>query len=238
MFTVITAASAKMGCWNSKANHSHAVQLPEVLRPSGLIGSAGSGRHAAFPRGRLEMLQNYQLGLKACRLWSVQRRVGPTENVKPSPCYSVQSTELHPCDESRTVCARQLPFTAPRCSVFTASGAWSHQPYELCISWKVGKMLWRRPWHFGLPHSHLSFQEGGFWEEKTGGWRPIAYSCALLASHPGEQAPGLELTWQTWHREMPASPSRKPSWTSTGLLCSPVVQPSAQANKSSSSFPS
>lgn len=102
MFTVITAASAKMGWWKSKANHSQAVQLPEVLRPSGLIGSAGSGRHAAFPRGRLEMLQNYQLGLKACTLWSVQRRVGPTENVKPSPCYGVQSTELHPCDESRT----------------------------------------------------------------------------------------------------------------------------------------
>ena len=219
-----------MGWWKSKASHSHAVQLLSALHPSGPVGSAGRGRHTAVPRARLETLENCQLGRKAHTLWSflMQRWVGPTENVKPSPRCRVQSTELHPWDESHS------PGSGAASVPCQAHEATSLVPATR--GWKARSVPWGRPWHLGLPRSQLSFQEGGFWEGKTGDWRPVAHSCAPPASHPGEQAPVLELTLQTWHTDMPASPGMNPSWISTGLLCSPVVQPWAQANKSSFSF--
>lgn len=85
--------------------------------------------------------------------------------------------------------------------------------YHLCTVWKVCNMSWRRLWHLGLPHFHLSFYEKGRLGTSPSAW---AYITNLTRGD--------------------ASPSRNPSWTSTGLLCSPVVQPWTQGNKSASLF--
>lgn len=171
------------------------------------------------------MLENYQLGLKAWILWSsvMQRRVSPTEKVKPS---GVQSRELQPCDESRTVCARQLPLTGLRRSTLTVSGAWSHQP---SISYALAERCATCP---GEDCDTLGYHSPVFPSRKAAAgkradWRPVAHSCAPPASRHGEWALVCELTLQTWHREMSDSSTMNPSWTSTGLLCSPVVQPRA-----------
>lgn len=116
--------------------------------------------------------------------------------------------------ESQSPC--QLPPAGLSCRIQAHEATSQVSPMHCLEGAQHALEKTRTPWAATLPPFF-------FWEGKTGDW---------------EQAPVLELTLQTWHREMPASPSRNPSWTSTGLLCSPVVQPWAQGNKSASSFPS
>lgn len=84
------------------------------------------------------------------------------------------------------------------------------------------------PWAAWAAVLPSSLPGGCFWGGKTRDWKPVAHGCVPPASHPGEWCPVLELTLQTWHREMPASPSMNPSWTSTDLLCSCTALSSSQ----------